>query len=722
MSRRVLVAALAAALGCAPEPPEMGPGQTPEDDGKQDDPVGPNDPPPPGTRAMLEVHAMDLWAQYLPADAGAAMTITRDGIAVAAPGFPVARLALVEAGTYTVTLGAPDHESLSVTFDYDGSRDAAGLAARPFSGAGRAGLSVAHAVTGTPDGGLVAVHSVYLGLRHRWFSASGRPARRGNRVELLMDGVEAFARVRGDLEAATDTIHIATWWWESDFELTRPWATHATMSAEARRQNTILSILDESPAQKRVIVGQFVSQDGALSNMTSDAALRAMGAAAGDGFEYMGQANETSGKFLFAVEPFAFGDRVRGAAGTAATAAQFDAEAPVTSTIPARMVDLTEMPTGLEVNHASYHQKFMVIDDDVAFVGGMNLRRTDFDSSDHLVFDHRRMLFGATTDERLAVQDQLELPDQGPRKDYMVRVEGPAAQDAADVFQRRWDLLRAEGVAYSSTTTPFEVARDLPAQAGGAQVQMTATLPDPLWEHAIAETWLNAVANATDTIYIEDQYFRAPLLTEAILARMAEVPGLRLVVITKPINEWTDPGCAQTYLANSAIAAVYPDRYLLLQLRSFDSVVTWGWDETESRFADIDTHSKMLIIDDAFLSVGSANKNNRGMIYEGEMNVAVLDRAWVRAARERIVANLLGYAPSGDWWAELAAAADWNGWVAANWDAAGGDISLDGAPLPVEYTPSGFVYPLAFGSLSDCLIEDVGEDMFKPATDGKPAY
>lgn len=227
---------------------------------------------------------------------------------------------------------------------------------------------------------------------------------------------------------------------------------------------------------------------------------------------------------------------------------------------------------------------------------------------------------------------------------------------------------------------------------------------------------MNAVAQANDYIYIEDQYFRAPMLNDAIVARMEKVPNLKLVVITKPVNEWTDPGCAWTYKSHALMKSKFSARYRLLQLRGFDTVVTWGVDETEVRWADFDVHSKMLIVDDKFLSVGSANKNNRGMIYEGEMNVAVLDPAWVRDARRKIFANFLpaGTAPTDDvaaWWGQLEQAAAVNDAVAAAWTAEGGDLNLNGAPLPAKYTPKGFVHSMDFGPESDCLIESVGPDM-----------
>ena len=49
--------------------------------------------------------------------------------------------------------------------------------------------------------------------------------------------------------------------------------------------------------------------------------------------------------------------------------------------------------------------------------------------------------------------------------------------------------------------------------------------------------------------------------------------------------------------------------------------------------------------------------------------------------------------------------------VYANWEDEGFDISLDGSPLPTEYTPDGFVHSLDFGTLSDCFMESVGPDM-----------
>jgi phosphatidylserine/phosphatidylglycerophosphate/cardiolipin synthase-like enzyme len=689
-----LGALLASAPGCA---------------GDDEDGVGQSESDETEATATLEIHALDLWAQPLP-DRGFDLQVEIGGKKVdASPDGAVLRVPLRAAERLVIALGAEDHHDLKVELQFDGSRDERGLSVKRDDDDALAGVTLAHdrGEDGRP------VHKLYLGLRHRWFSAEGRPARRGNRVDLLMDGEEAWKSVHADLTSARDEVLVSTWWWQSEFELVRP-EGHTTMTAEQRQRNTILGVLEASPATKRVLVGELWRQDGAASGFTTDDGLDAH-TRGGDGFEVMGQANPTSGKFTFSIPSFTFADRVvervEGAEGS-----KIDDEPEIPSTVAARLVDMTQWPVEVDVNHASWHQKFMVVDHDVAYVGGMNLRTVDWDTSAHAVFDARRMAFDASAAARAEVEAHEELPDNGPRKDYMTRIDGPAAQDVTDVFARRWDLAREQGVEDSETTSAMEIDREQAAHDDGIQVQVTATMPEPIGEHAILESWLNAIGEAEQYVFIEDQYFRAPILNEALMARMQERPELRLVVITKPVNEWTDPGCRWTYESAGLFASSFPGRFSFLQLRSFATQDVLGFDETDAHFVDIDVHSKMLIVDDRFLSVGSCNKNNRGVIYEGELNLAVLDDAWVTAARRRILANILppGTDVADDaagWVAQLGNAATANDAVHAQWEAEGMDLDLDGASLPAGYTPSGLVYTLPFGSVDDCLLESVGPDM-----------
>lgn len=664
--------------------------------------------------ALLEIHMLDIWAQPLPAD-GTSLSVTLAGNQVPTSGAPLVTVPLTGSGRYDIALEAEGHVPLAVSAMFDGTSDLDALTVSTPTGDLPHGLSVSHE-TRMVNGRSIPVHTIHTGLRHRWFSAQGRPARHGNRIRLMTSGEAALAQVAEDIREATDHVHISTWWWESDLELVRDEATHVMSTPEERQPNTVIGMLDASSATKRVLVNQFISLSGTW--LSTDSTLRDRGAAAGDNFEFMGQANQTRGMFEFQIAPFSFGERVRMSFPDLATR-MFDVEVPIQSIVPSHPVDLTSWPVSADFEIASYHQKFMALDGRVAFVGGMNMRSVDWDTDEHLVFEPRRMFFDATTSNRMAVAAHERMPDRDPRKDFMTRIEGPLVQDVEEMFHQRWATQLEAGAVHAENASDFTVIRGQSPFDDGVQAQLTATLPEPYNEHAIAETWWNAIANAEKYIYIEDQYFRIPMLVDLIIERMTEVPTLELVVITPAVNEFTDPGCEWTYRTSEMLENEFPDRFHLFRLRSFDTQIVFGIQGTESRFVDINLHSKMLIVDDVFMSIGSANKNNRGIVYEAELNVAIYDRAWVEAARRRILSLILpsSVTPAdtaggeSGWVAQLEAAAMANQSVWDAWDATGGDLDLNENPLPAEYTPAGFLYPLVFRAPSECLIEGVGPDM-----------
>lgn len=563
---------------------------------------------------------------------------------------------------------------------------------------------------------------VWVGLAHRWFASSGRPARLGNDATLLMDGEDAWGAVHAAIRGAESLVTGTSWWWESDVELVRG-ADHLTLDADARWHNTVLGVLEDlAGVNRKIMVGQFVSQDGLFSNVTIDALLRAKGEAWGDDFEYMGQANPSQGRWIVTPPAIDYRGRIEAALTALGAVSGLIDGADASPFADPITVDTTRVPLGLsytDIPLASWHQKFWTIDQKVAFIGGMNAKGNDWDSSEHRVFDPRRMAFGADWDERNAVVTKESEPDFGPRKDYMMRLEGPSVGDAVDVFARRWQHQRDTNAEYADRSTPVAAVYPPAPIPDGVQAQVIATMPAPFDEVAILETLLRAVSQARHFIYIEDQYFRAPILYDAIVRRMTEVPGLQLVVVTNPVSEWTDPGCYQTAIAYQMFRALFPDRFRSYRLRAFDYVrtdCTVCWDETEAHFVDFDLHAKLVIIDDEFLEIGSCNSNNRGLLYEGELAAAVHDAGWVLAQRTRIFENLLGPGYAGDMHVDrILAAFDeraWNNQAAYQaWDSAGMDLDLDGESVPAAMLPSGFLYPLVFDAPDACLIEGIGADV-----------
>ncbi len=670
-------------------------------------------------KAVLQIYALDIWAQPLPANI-TTLTMTPLGKESQRLAAPIATVGLTDARSYTIDVESADHAGATLVVVFDGSTQHDAVRVLLEETAVEPGLTVGHSTVTNDAGNEVPVYSVYVGLPHLWFSSQGAPARRGNNLQLYIDGEAAWAQVAQDIKAATDSALVSTWWWDSEFELVRDPVNHHSLTPQQRWKNTAMGVLESSPLHIRLLVGEFWGTHEIADWLTTDKAAEHYAEHSDDAFEVMGQGNPTADIFLFEPKSFVFGDRVRSAIPE--TAAQsFDEESAYDSFLPTKTIDLSVGALSVGPQAASWHQKFMVLDGSVAFVGGMNIKGVDWDTAEHKVFDHRRMSFDASQDHRQSVMLKKASSDFGPRKDYIVRVDGPSAQDVAGTFQQRWHHQLDNGAAFSQNSSAFAVNTDIPPKEDGVEVQVTTTMPSPLGEQSIAETWLKAVAQAEEYILIEDQYWRAPLLVEAILERMAAVPSLRLIVITKPVDEWLDPGCEWTHVTHEWLKTKFSNRYSVYQLRSFQLLETWGFSETEGHFVNMDVHSKMFMVDDKFMSVGSCNKNNRGLLYEGEMNVAVFDADWVRAQRKKILANILPpNTPAADsveeWSVQLEMAAAINAVVFAKWEEENFDLNLStyfgSKKLPDSWLPTGFVYPLDFGLPAECLIQGSGPDFF----------
>jgi phosphatidylserine/phosphatidylglycerophosphate/cardiolipin synthase-like enzyme len=63
---------------------------------------------------------------------------------------------------------------------------------------------------------------------------------------------------------------------------------------------------------------------------------------------------------------------------------------------------------------------------------------------------------------------------------------------------------------------------------------------------------------------------------------------------------------------------------------------------TPQRYREIYIHSKLMLVDDAFITLGSANLNKRSMVGDSELNIAVPDHGLAKAARQRVWGNLAG--------------------------------------------------------------------------------
>ncbi len=648
--------------------------------------------------ANLEIVPLDAWGRDLgSAEVALDPAAPRTTDVGAGPG--VFRVPFGDAPvTLAVGAGAVDHADLRLEVQYDG------VGSFQVEGP-NAGWVTIHSGVREIEGTRCPVTTLFLGLDHDWFAASGGVPTR-NDFSLYVGGEEHWAAVAADLAQVRTRVTWSTWWWDSRFELERQ---GPSASAASREAHTLAAAFDALPAvQKRVLVNRFWDENTDWNAyLNTDAWLRDAALRESDTVELILQGNPVDVPIFDAwtgeAAPIDFPARVR------ANPRYSDLDLP---SEPARV------PTSFTLQAASWHQKAMVFDGTVAWVTGMNSKQSDWDTIEHRVFDPLRMEIDADRTDREDVADELSLADNEPRRDHGARIEGPAVRDVESILQSRWDAGRAEGALYADTTTSFTLDPAPSEPATGVPLQVVATMPPPWSNMSIAETHAKAFGRARDYIFIEDQYFRAPDMDLVIVDAMTRNPDLVLLVVTQTVAS-TDGGAKYTYLADATFRSLFPDRYLLLQLKSAELTTEEGWwsDTVEVVTEDIFLHSKLRMVDDRYLAVGSCNMNNRGYLYEGELDVAVLDTPTVRRARQDEFAQLVG----PDWsylltddarnnLDVLAMAAASNADLLQWWNDNQDDLEANEAEiLWPGRRPSGFVYPLDIPGDYDW---DVGPDAF----------
>ena len=252
---------------------------------------------------------------------------------------------------------------------------------------------------------------------------------------------------------------------------------------------------------------------------------------------------------------------------------------------------------------SAHHQKIVVVDDSVAFCGGIDITAERWDTRDHLDEDpHRKR---PTT--RLKY---------GPWHDATTAVDGDVARALGELARQRWkratgeDLAPPEplgdpwpeGVRPTFEDVDVAIARTIPAYEDQEEVREIQAL------------YLSAIARAKRSIYMESQYFASRRIAEAIAARMSEPDAPEIVII--------NPESAYGWLEEEVMSSTRARLIKLIQavdrnrrFRMFSPMTAGG--------KAIYVHAKIMVVDDWLLRVGSSNLNNRSLGFDTECDLAV---------------------------------------------------------------------------------------------------
>lgn len=289
--------------------------------------------------------------------------------------------------------------------------------------------------------------------------------------------------------------------------------------------------------------------------------------------------------------------------------------------------DNTHPPAGC------HHQKIVVIDDAVAFSGGLDLTWRRWDTCAHGANDPRRIADGKP---------------YAPFHDVMLAVDDEAAKALGAIVRERWQTATGKQLA------PVSVRQDpwpdgVEPDFRDVDIAVSRTMPGTESRPEVREVealFLDMISRARRHIYIENQYFTSHRVGELLAARLAEPDCPEIVVVSRLLSHgWLAEATMHALRARLVKNMLEADRNGRFHI--YYPHIPELPDGT-----CVDVHSKVMVVDDEWLRVGSANLCNRSMGVDTECDLTIaadgrpeISRV-IRASRNRLIAEHLGVDPA----------------------------------------------------------------------------
>ncbi|QWV94946.1 phospholipase [Geomonas oryzisoli] len=296
---------------------------------------------------------------------------------------------------------------------------------------------------------------------------------------------------------------------------------------------------------------------------------------------------------------------------------------------------------------ATHHQKFVIADGSVAYLGGMDICSSRWDDRRHLKENPDRVDVDGTR--------------YGSYHDIQTYHTGEVVTVLLDLFRQRW---RDSGggelrLKQAGSLTPSLSAGAFPLPANRVALCRTVArtpLTDQREVHEIRHLFVDAIMAAQNLIYLENQYFSSQVVFWSLVARMsmADRPPLQIIMMLPdrlPLTEELFLGLPQMRMIRALQQVAQQTGHRLSVYSSAEM------DHGTRKMTFI--HSKLLLVDDRFMTIGSANATNRSLGLDTELNVA-----WeaglcggeeemigaIRGLRASLLAEHAGLLGSGEDW------------------------------------------------------------------------
>lgn len=256
---------------------------------------------------------------------------------------------------------------------------------------------------------------------------------------------------------------------------------------------------------------------------------------------------------------------------------------------------------------ASHHQKFVVVDDKLAFLGGMDLAVRRWDRPQHDPDDPKR------------VDPQGE--PYNPYHDVHSVLDGGAGKALGGYFRTRWR--RATGTELEQVPDGVRDAVDDPwpgrvkPLCRDVDVHLARTEPKykELPEVREVESMiLETIRRAKRHLYIENQYLSSHIVKKALMERLREEDCPEILIVM--------PEKSGSWLARNSMDALRAKILKDLREADVDSKLQIRYPACPKGLRTY-IHAKLMIADDELVTVGSANLANRSMGMDTELNLAI---------------------------------------------------------------------------------------------------
>lgn len=225
------------------------------------------------------------------------------------------------------------------------------------------------------------------------------------------------------------------------------------------------------------------------------------------------------------------------------------------------------------------HRKIVIIDGSIAYTGGMNV-------ADYYINGTQQV---------------------GEWRDIHCRIEGGAVNQLQLIFSRIWERTTGEDIwspQYFQAYTPkaFKGLKPDTTRTAGKKLVGIVNREPHTTNAIMRELYISAINNAKDSIHIVNPYFTLiPSISKALKNAIARGVKVEIMVSAKSDIPLT-PDC------------VFYNAHKMMKLGAHIWLYQPGFH-----------HSKIMMVDGRFCTIGSANLDARSMRYDYEENALIID-------------------------------------------------------------------------------------------------